>query len=200
MNRTFLLALAATLAVACSSGPEIKNVYCDPPRFQGFPSSGAEGIVFATASLDPSSESELGVELLEEGIIPVKLSLQLKGAGVNERIVQVEETRWDARLYLLDGTVLPWVDAEKVVKDLDLGKDEAKKVRNHAFRPQLIESQPLTGYLFFALYEKHFHVDGRKVTHVQNGLARNLRLEDSLLAFNLTQEDRVEPFYTGIRP
>ena len=193
-----LFALTVLALAACSSGPEIKSVYCDPPHFEGFPSSGAEGIVFATASLDPSSQSELRADLLEQGVVPVKLSIQLKGVGAAERIIQLEADRWDARLYLLDGTVLPLVAVETVVKELD--DVAAQRVRAHAFRPKLIETQPLQGYLFFALDPRRFQLDGRRVTHVEHGLARTLRLEDSLLAFNLTQEDRLEPYFIGIRP
>lgn len=200
MNRLHItwLLLGANLLGACSSGPEVKNVYCDPPRFEGFPSSGSEGIVFMEARLDPNHSSELGLDLLEEGVVPVKLSLQLKGASADERIVQVEPDRWDARLYLLDGTVLPWVEVEDVVERLD--DDEAKQLRRLAFRPKLVETEPLTGYVFFALDPKRTRWNGRRIDHIEKGSSRPLRLEDSLLAFNLTQEDRVGVYFVGIRP
>lgn len=192
------LAAAALSACGCSSSPKSEGLYCDPPRFEGFPSSGSEDIVYVEARLDPEHENELGLDLLERRIVPVKLSIRLRGAGATERLVRVEPDRWDARLYLLDGTVLPLVEGEKLARDLE--EDQARKVRRGSFRPTLIDTEPVVGYVFFALDGKRFQVDGRKVRHLEKGFARPLRLDDSLLAFNLTQGDRIEPYFVGIRP
>lgn len=188
---------AAAFGGACASEPELLR-YCDPPDFDGFPSSGSEGIVYVEARLDPSHASDLGTDLLARSIVPVKLSLQLRGKGAEERIIRLEPDRWDMRLYLPDGTVVAGVSAEKAARGLD--EDDAPAVQKRAFQPTLIGTQPSEGYLYFALDPKRFRVDGRACTHREQKFTRPLRLADSLLAFNLTDGDSVVPCFVGIRP
>jgi len=194
---SLVLSWAAAFGGACASEPELER-YCDPPDFDGFPSSGSEGIVYVEARLDPGHASDLGTDLLEQGIVPVTLSIQLRGKGADERVIRLEPDRWDMRLYLPDGTVVPGVSAEKAARKLD--EEHAPAVRKRAFLPSLIGTQPSQGYLYFALDSKRFQVDGRALHHREKKTSRPLRLADSLLAFNVTDGDTVVPCYVGIRP
>ena len=189
---SLLVLLAATSAAGCSSGPEV-DLYCAPPDFGGFPHFGSEDIICVEAQLDPNHASDL----LEQGIVPDKLTIQLLGKGAGERPILLEPDRWDMRLYLSDGTVVSAVNWDKVAPKLD--EDIASKIQRRTF-PTLIGTQPSEGNLFFALDLKHFQIDGRAAHHIDKQLSRPLNLVDSLLAFNATDGDTVVPCYVGIRP
>ncbi len=194
--RNTVLAFALVCA-ACGSDRPKDVAYPAPPGFQGFPRSSSDEGVYAEASFDSRSKDVFGFDLVEHGVVPVHLKIQLRGESMNTKLIRLDQDRWDMRLYLQDGTVVPAVSAEKVAEGLR--SDDARRVRDNAFQPTLLGEQATQGYVFFWLTpESRFKTDGSTVYHALEGGYRPLHLPDSLVAFNVSIEDAVRPFYVGV--
>ena len=196
MKRVTTLLALALLATSCASGGASGKDLGGPPRnFEGFPSQSLEGVVYAQAALDLGV---VGSKLLENGIVPIQLTVSLSGVGRDDYQVLLKPERMNPRLYLADGTSLRLLSTARVVDGM---RDrDAKLIRQKALKGGLVSSDAMHGILFFALTpEKAFATGARTVTHTYNDLSRKLKLTHSLLSFNVTVGDTQQPFYVGIQ-
>jgi hypothetical protein len=201
MKTDLLLPLLLTgLLAACSSGGSKGDaIAVQRSDFVGFPAQTLESIVYAHARFPADHERLLGVDLIdEENIIPVALTVRLRGKDQEKAQIFLSAEQMGLTLYLPDGTALSPVDVERVVRPL---RDrDADRIRAQAFQPGLLGPESDEGFVFFKLAPgKDFRVDGEKVLHVESGIARPMILTGSLLAFNVTIEDHLEPFYVGLQ-
>ena len=205
LHNVSILGSGLLLLTGCGA-PSAEGVrYADPPPFEGFPYSATgsleEGkiIVYAEAQLVVNAERELGEDLVEErGVLPIKLSIQLKGEGQQTLPVSLDRDRWNMRLYLPDGQVLHPVPVDQVERGLK--REARERIRRAHFEAILLGSTASEGYLFFALQPRgELLVRGAGVIRDSGGIAKPMRIADSLLAFNVTVEDKVHPFYLGLR-
>lgn len=193
------LLFVGLLAACSSSGPKGDAIAVNPSGFEGFPAQTLESIVYAQARFYPDHERKLGVDLIdEEDIIPVALTVRLRGEDQDKAQIFLSAEQMGLALYLPDGTVLSPVDVEKVVDPL---RDrDADRIRERSFQPGLLGPESQEGFVFFRLAPRgDFGVRGEKIDHVENGVSRPMILTGSLLTFNVTIEDRLEPFYVGLQ-
>lgn len=200
MMMRFLTVCMLGLAASCAGGPEVEGTDLGgPPKsFRGFPPQTLEGIIYAKASYG-SHEEHLGVDLLEESVVPVLLRVQLRGRGQDEAQILLSPDRMNLRLCLPDGTVLRNLPYDSVASRLD--DREADNLRRRSFRGGLLSPEETLGYVYFALPKNGFEVDGRRVYHGENGIVRQLDIADSLLAFDVSVESEQgleSPFFVGI--
>ena len=193
------LALFLCLASCASSKAIVApgNAVADS-GFDGFPAQSLEGIVYAQASFDADYEETFHVDLIDRGILPIHVNMQLRGEGQENAQILVRPGRMGARLYLLDGTVLEHVPADQITPSLK--EKAAREVRRLAFQGGLLGSYAREGYLYFALVpEEDFDANGRSLVHTVDGIARSLDVTHSLFAFDVMVEDQATPFYVGIQ-
>ena len=198
--RRVVLVLLPLLFVSCAGGaPKGDSISLGEPAFEGFPAQTLENIVYAQAHLPSDHERVFGVDLIEkEGVIPIALSVQLRGENMESAQILLSAERMDLALFLPDGTALPLVSAERVASPLRARF--AEKVMNHAFRPGLLGAEPTEGYVFFKIAPaKEIGVEDGKVLHATSGVARPMRLTGCLLTFNVTIGDHIEPFFVGLQ-
>jgi hypothetical protein len=214
--RTIALVLALACA-ACSSNASKGEGFPPPAASQGFPRSASDEGVYAEASYELLDRDVFDVDLAKAGIIPVYLKIQLRGEGMSTKIIRLDEDRWDMRLYLQDGTVLSAIDPGDFAPERAASRsatsnrraragagapasDGPLDLRGHALEPTLLGEQATEGYVFFKLAPAgNFRADGGTVYHMRADGIRPLRVSDSLVAFNVSIEDAVRPFYVGIR-
>lgn len=192
--------MCAIGTVGCAGSPPIvkSDVVGATAAFDGFPPQALEGIVYAQALFDGDYEDTFGTDLVTRGVVPVHVTMQLRGQGQENAQILIKPGRMDARLYLIDGTALPHVTADEVAGALK--EKFAREVRQHAFQGGLLGSEPNEGYLFFSLQsEGEFEAQGRAVRHDVDGIQRRLDLTHSLLAFDVMVEDTPKAFYVGIQ-
>ena len=199
MRSPFLLIAALGLAACGSSGAiVVTEVTQTAPTFDGFPAQALEGIVYAQAAFDGDYDETFLTDLVERGIVPVRVTMQLRGEGQENAQILIKPGRMGARLYLLDGTALPHVSADQVAASLK--EKSARLVRKHAFQGGLLGAMPNEGYLFFSLSPpEDFEAHGRTVLHRDGPIERSLDLAHSLLAFDVMIENTPKPFYVGIQ-
>ena len=180
-----------------SSSLVVSEVVGSTTAFDGFPAQSLEGILYAQAAFDGDYDETFGTDLIERGVVPVRVTMQLRGKGQESAQILIKPGLMGARLYLLDGTALPPVPADRVAAALK--EKHARRVRKHAFQGGLLGATPSEGYLFFALQpQEAFEADGRIVRHTDRGVVRRLDLAHSLLAFDVMVEDAPQPIYVGI--
>ena len=183
---------------ASSDSFVVSEVVGSTTAFDGFPAQSLEGIVYAQAAFDGDYDETFGTDLIERGVVPVRVTMQLRGEGQASAQVLIKPGRMRARLYLLDGTALPHVPADRVAAALK--EKPARRVRRHAFHGGLLGATPSEGYLFFSLQpQEAFEADGRIVRHADGSVERRLDLAHSLLAFDVMVEDTPQPIYVGIQ-
>jgi len=198
--RSLLPLLVAAGLAGCSSTPSIVASSPGVPSFafDGFPAQSLEGIVYAQAAFDGDYEETFDADLVAYGIVPIQVTMQLRGEGQDNAQILIKPGRMGARLYLLDGTALPMVPADQVAAALK--EKAARRVRSAAFQGGLLGPEPTEGTLFFSLHPQNaFRTRGRKVVHMDRGIERELDLAHSLLAFDVTVEDSPTPFFVGIQ-
>ncbi len=135
----FVLALAL-LSIGCASDVPKGAAYPAPPGFQGFPRSTSDEGVHVEAFFDPDHEDVFDIDLVEGGVIPVRLKIQLRGEGMSTKIVKLDRDLWDMRLYLQDGTVVPAVSAAKLAAPTDglvAPTDRDRILHGRMYRPTL---------------------------------------------------------------
>jgi len=199
MKRLALLLLAALPFSCRSSEPALLLDHSAAVRgFEGFPPQALEGIVYARASFEENHRELFRQDLMRRGILPVRLSMQLRGEGQDRAQILIKPGRMKARLYLLDGTALRQVHADEAVERLK--EKAARRVRANAFKGGLLGPQPTEGFLFFALDPlEPFETKGRKLTHVHGGIGHRFDLTHSLLAFEVTVQDSSQEIHVGIQ-
>jgi hypothetical protein len=193
--------LLVLLLAACGGSEQVKgDDLGPPPNMVGFPDLTSEGIVIVTASY--TNPALFGDDFFERsGIVPIRLTVQLRGEGDDKQIIILSPDRMNLRLFLPDGTVLGAVPADQAAA---AGPPSARDaVAAHAFRGGLLTREITEGQVYFAFNPRgDYQVDGRAVRHRGDGLIRTMDLGASLLAFELTTEserDLVKPFYVGIK-
>jgi len=199
MRNLFTL-LALLLPAGCGSPGAIvvSGVDDSSTYFDGFPAQSLEGIVYSQAAFDNDYEETFDTDLIERGVVPIRVTIQLRGEGQERAQILVKPDRMGARLYLLDGTALPHAPADRVAAVLE--ERTARLVRKHALPGGLLGATPNEGYLFFSLQpEQSFETFGRVVRHHDGEVTRRLDLTHSLLAFDVMVEDAPQPFYVGIQ-
>lgn len=195
LSRLSILPLLLATA-ACSSGP--KRLAATDNSLLGFPPLTAQDIVYAQARFE-DPQLTFGVDLLEEnGILPIILTVQLRGQGQENAQILISPERMDLRLYLADGTPVRPVSAEAVAAVVD--EQPAARVQERKFRGGLLSSSPTEGFVFFQLGADEFDDSrGATVLHaVEAGFRRALDVGHSLLAFNVTIQNTQQPFFVGI--
>jgi hypothetical protein len=197
---SFALSLALSTLCACGSdGPKGETLGRFGRDIEGFTSKTIDHDVYAEASYEPNYRAVFGYELLNKrNIIPVNLRVRLAPSfdGDDNIILTTEEM--NLRLYLPDGTALAHVSAEDVANMVNRD-DAAAKIRQLAFEGGLLNDNDYKqGYVYFSLQpENDFRIDRNRVDHGRNGVVRQLDLAGSLLAFNLTVDDKSRPFFVG---
>jgi len=198
-HRVVLVCLPLLL-VSCAGGGA-KGDFISPraPGFEGFPAQTLENIVYAQAHLPSDYKRTFGVDLInKQDIIPIALTVQLRGENMEQAQFLLSTERMDLALYLPDGTALSPVPADRVAEPL---KDKhADRVMSQAFRPGLLGPTPIEGFVFFRIApRKEFRVEGTNLLHVKNGMARPMNMAGSLMTFNVTMGDHIEPFFVGLQ-
>jgi len=199
MKLLCMLVSALGFAGCASSDAIVVSEAADSANaFDGFPAQSLEGIVYAQAAFDGNYEDTFESDLIDRGVVPVRVTMQLRGEGQEKAQIMIKPGRMGARLYLLDGTALAHVPADAVAAAL-AGKP-ARRVRELAFQGGLLGSTATEGYLFFSLQPAgDFQTYGRIVRHADGDVVRRLDLAHSLLAFDVMVEDAPRPFYVGIQ-
>ena len=130
--------ISAFLFSGCASSDSfvVSEVVGSTTAFDGFPAQSLEGIVYAQAAFDGDYDETFATDLIERGVVPVRVTMQLRGEGQESAQVLIKPGRMRARLYLLDGTALPHVPADRVAAALK--EKPARRVRRHAFHGGLI--------------------------------------------------------------
>lgn len=200
MKMHWMALIGLSLASCASTGDETFYLGGPPAEFLSYPAQNLEGIVYAKAKYPFNQESIFDVDLVEEiGVIPVQLEVRLQGKATDEAQILLDPNRMNLRLYLQDGVALPQVDVEEVVAELN--KSKRDKVLLSKFEGGLLTTESIEGYVFFAMRPKdQFRVEGGQVVHASGRVSRSLEIDRSLLAFNVTIDDLVRPFFVGIRP
>ncbi len=203
MRSTLFASLALGLVAACATTENpfaTPSVLDAPPaNFNGFPPQTLQGIVFASARWVPDHEELFGVDLISRaGVVPVAVTVRLRGQGQSEAQVLLNPERMDPELVLQDGTVLAAVGVEDVIARLPARY--AATLRSRALKTGLVSANGEEGFLFFALEpQKSFDVDGTSVVHETEVGPRALSLVASLLTFGVVVDGAVKPFYVGLQ-
>ena len=200
MMKRLILATALLPLTSClGSAPKLVLDHAATVQgFEGFPPQALEGIVYAQAGYDENHKAAFRYDLVRKGIIPVRLTMQLRGEGQDNAQILIKPGRMKARLYLIDGTALAQVHADEVADRLN--ERSARLVRERAFKGGLLGSDPTEGYLFFALEpEKAFRAKGRRLTHIHEGITHRFDLAHSLLAFEVANQNSSQEIYVGIQ-
>lgn len=201
MTPRWIPPLAVALLCACaSSSLTSRDPLARPPsNFDGFPSQTLQGIVFASARYIAEHDEIFGVDLFAKArVIPIAVTIRLRGPGQDEAQALLNPERMDPRLFLQDGTPLAALSAEAVVARV--APRHAANVRAHALQSGLLSPDGREAFLFFALEPRErFRFDGESVEREQDGATRELDLRASLLAFNVTIDGEPRPFYLGLQ-
>jgi len=198
-RRVVLACLPLLLASCAGSGAKGEFISPKAPGFEGFPAQTLENIVYAQAHLPADHKRIFGVDLIDkEDIIPIALTVQLRGEDMDRAQILLSAERMNLVLYLPDGTALRHVTAGDVAGSL---KDKhAERVMSRIFRPGLLGPEPTEGFVFFRIApRKEFRVQGTNLMHTKNGVARPMNMSGSLLTFNVTMGDHIEPFFVGLK-
>jgi hypothetical protein len=173
-------------------------------RFDPYPSQSLEGIVYIKARL-PHEHAELfKVDLIDKyGIVPVAVTLCLRGKDKlhdqENAQIRLDAAQANPRLFLQDGTALAPIDVETLAKML--GEKAADRVQGRALAPGLLDKQEKAQerFLFFRLApSKEFEVDGVRLVHTAGKVAREVDLSRSLLALDVTVDERAQPLFVGL--
>jgi hypothetical protein len=195
-----------TLA-ACGGGSNVKSDIGPPPTtFQGFPaeswkaSETRQAFVNVEAAYVTNHEDVLGVDLTEDGLLPIRLTLGLRGNEMTNAQIRLDSDQMDMRLYLPDGTVLVPVTTKRAV---ELAGSKGTAVGERAIEagvlPEYETARANPRFAYFDLATKSYDFEGANYSFTSRGVSKTVDISKSLLAFNVMIENKLEPFYVGIR-
>lgn len=198
------IALVAGLAVACASSGGARSgrgtIAGPPENYPGFTRTVQYGNAWAEATFYTDYEDIFDTDLIgREDVIPVALKLGLRGEGQETSTLRVTPEHMNLRLYLEDGTVLYAMPFDQVAPKR---RTTRERVTEEALKTDLLKlwDNAEEGFVFFRIApEKEFDVDDTTITHVHDGIGRQLELTESLLAFQLTTDEGTAPIYVGIK-
>jgi hypothetical protein len=201
MNRCLRALCLLSLTAGCAAIAK-EQVYTPMPEAAvRFPADSWQDIVYTAAGFNQDHRREFGVDLVKKrGVVPVHLSIELRGENMDSARVQLNSDRMNLRLFLPDGTSLLPVSGDEVAATLHAG--ESARVRAKRFRGDegLLSSDPTRGYVFFKLApEEEFVIEGKDIFHIKHGVAKPLDLTRSLVAFNVIIENEPYPIYVGLK-
>ena len=199
--RSLCGAVVGVVLCACgSTGPSGKTFARSAPAGDvGFPSQTSEGAVYAEARFREDHRGDLGLDLIKQRrIMPVELMVQLAPGEAGSRTVTIKGEQMSPRLYLQDGTALDPVDPERVIDTVR--KRDREQVREQVFRAGILSLRPTKGYLFFELPEpREFAAEGYEARRASGEALRLLRLDSSVLAFDVSDQDERFTMYVGVQ-
>ena len=210
-NRFFVkaaLPLALLTLGACGGGPKVRANYGGPPRsFEGFPAeswteaANGQAFVNVEASYVANHKRMLGTDLTKKGILPIRVTLGLRGAHMSNAQIRLDSDQMDMRLYLSDGTVL--VPAALEVVEKAAGKSRREKVIAHSLEAGVLLEYGIAKekeqFVFFKMDLKDAVLKGSQLTFGHGEETRMVHLTNSLLAFNVMLENKLKPFSVGIK-
>lgn len=182
---------------SCGGGKASGGSWASWHKGAGFPAETREQGVFCKGAFRIDHKKQMGVDLIKRRrILPVYLELSEDGESGPSLIVRGDQM--NPRLFLEDGTALAAVDQASVIEDVR--KPDRDAVRQRVFETGNLKTGKKGGFLFFKLpSEKTFSVEGAKATHVVNKQKRKLRLDRSLLAFEISIDDQPVTMYVGVQ-
>jgi len=194
----FALVLAACL-LGCSSIPDPNpDLGGEPEEFNDFEAATGEYSINVEAEFDPGYRKLFGAELLEYGIIAIRLKVKPYGAMAEGGLVRFLPSSWEPRLYLQDGTGLLSMDAEDLKEISEKTYQLAFEAR---FTPGNLEAEGEEGFLFFKVPNKQsFRFRDHTITHTRGKTTRAMDLYHSLLSFNVSIDGDSKPMYVGVKP
>lgn len=195
--RTPLAILLLLLTAACgSSKPSGRSLGGPPPGFGGFPPEVLTHDVFVEACFRDNHSSLFGTNLLGKGVLPIEVHVRLAGGA--QRRVLLSTERLDMRLVLQDGTVLPTLNVEDVVRRTS--RSYAERLGKYAFETTLLSTDSRPGFVFFDLEAAgKSHLSGLRLTLSRDGKVRTSDLTASLLTFTGVVDDDPHTFFVGIQ-
>ncbi|HED65945.1 MAG TPA: hypothetical protein ENJ09_10365 [Planctomycetes bacterium] len=191
-TRLAALLLGASTALACAL-PSRPAVVGTPRGFRGFPTESTDTAIWAEAVLPVERGPVLVDELAGHRVLPVLLRVGLVSDS-NLDALRIDPETFNPRLYLSDGTVLPWISPEKAVRDSKLRSLAAKK----GFAMTLLAPWEETrrGLVFFDLGRVRARDHFALVRH--GDVFRELDLYHSLLGFRAEGRDGPHEVRVGI--
>ncbi|MBI5434346.1 MAG: hypothetical protein HZA52_16045 [Planctomycetes bacterium] len=200
MSRMFLVA-AVGLCAACKSSfpsdsdPTPHLTFADT---RGFPAQKLDGLVYGAARWDERHDEVFGVDLVRTAdVLPIAMTVQLRGAGQDEARAWLNPERMGAELVLADGTTLPALPARAVAARV--AERHGERVERRALATGLLSSRGEEGWLYFDLAgHDELDVDDACVERSVDGRTRRLLLDQSLVTFDVTLDGREQPFCVGI--
>lgn len=200
MNRCPRVLCLLALSAGCASITKAQVYTPMPEAAVRFPADSWQNIVYTVAGFNHDHRREFGLDLIKKrNVVPIHLSIELRGANMESARVQLNGDRMNLRLFLPDGTALLPVSGDEVAATLHAG--DSARVRSKRFRGDegLLTSEPTRGYVFFELApEEEYVVKEGRIFHVVHGVAKPLDLTRSLVAFNVMIENEPYPIYVGL--
>lgn len=212
MTQAFITKAALPLALltlgACGGGPTIRDTYGAPPRsFEGFPAeswteaANGQAFVNVEASFVGNHKRMLGTDLTKKGILPIRLTLGLRGEHMSNAQIRLDSDQMNLRMYLPDGTVLVPATLEEV--EQAAGKSRREKVIAHSLEAGVLQEYGLAKekeqFVFFKLNLKDLQLQGSRLSFGDGEQTKFVDLTSSLLAFNVMLENNLEPFTVGVK-
>ena len=198
MNRCPRILCLLALSTGCASITK-EQVYTPMPEAAvRFPADSWQDIVYTVAGFNHDHRREFGLDLIKRRhVVPIHLSIELRGANMESARVQLNGDRMNLRLFLPDGTALLPVSGDEVATTLHNLAGLYKRFRGDE---GLLTSEPTRGYVFFKLApDEEFVVQESRVYHLKHGVAKLLDLTRSLVAFNVMIENEPYPIYVGLK-
>jgi hypothetical protein len=197
MSRTLLgAAIAACAACAALDRSPTPVSTLGSPRI--FPAQTLDGLVYARARWDERHDEAFGADLVRTAdVLPLAVTIRLRGAGQDEARAWLDPERMAAELVLADGTTLPSLPARRVAERVS--ERTAERVERRALQTGLLSADRDAGWLYFDLTAKPgLELDGDEVEHELDGRTRRFAVDDSLLVFDVTFDDREETHCVGV--
>ena len=202
--RLLCVLLTASLAGACGGGSNVKAQTDAPISFPGFPPTswkgmdGVDASVYAEARFVLNHSKVLGTDLTKEGVLPVRLTLGLRGKDQDSAPIRLDPDQVDMRLYLPNGTVLTPISAAKAAKLAGSRRDKVRRLAMEAgMLPKYEDARDAPLFVFFGLPKK-YHIDGNFLTLESGKYGQVVNVSKGLLTFNVMFENKLQPFYVGV--
>ena len=202
------LPLALVALSACGGGPKVRETYGPSPRsFDGFPAeswteaANGQAFVNVEASFVGNHKRMLGADLMKKDILPIRLTLGLRGTQMSNAQIRLDSDQMNMRMYLADGTVLVPASAEEVEKAA--GKKYRDKVIGHSLEAGVLQEYGIAKekeeFIYFKLQLKDLQLRGTELSFGDGNQTKFVDLTNSLLAFNVMIENKLEAFSVGVK-
>ncbi|MCK6448453.1 MAG: hypothetical protein L6Q99_18845 [Planctomycetes bacterium] len=199
MSRS-ILGAAVVSCVACA-GPlrtEAPPSVLPPSAAHGFPAQKLDGLVFASARFDEHYDEAFGLDLARAAdVLPIAVTVALRGPGQDEARAWLNPERFAPELVLADGTTLAALPPRVVAKRV--AERYGERVESKGLATGLLSPRGTSGWLYFDLgSHTDLELDGATIEHSAGGRTRALAIDESLVTFAITLDDREQDFCVGV--